>query len=275
MIETLAINEREKNLLQVATLKEALEYLKGNPKHTYEDFSKLLNRQKKQEFPDKPKKLLGDISKLVEDNTLKRILEAETKEKIKLTYLFMFSMGLRVSEAVRINKKDIISGRLKINNIKCKRKDKARIPKQLMNLTEIYLEKYSEEIENANGYLIYSENPTIERDHISENWIRGHFRETTLKLGINEIYDWSTEPKNHIIRKTGKVVKRKSRPLYLFSTHSGRHTFCMKFYSVCNFDLEKLRIAMRIRDFTTLKNYLKGNIEEVNELQYNMNIIET
>jgi len=267
-ISELFTEDKEKTILQDQEVLKLLFLICDKSKGYIETLSKIINRAKKKRFPDRPEKILGDLSKKFDNKELDMLLEYEKRDKIRVAYLFMFTMGLRVSEAATIQTQDIINGRLTIKNHKCKRKDIRIIPTRTLNVVNDYIEKYSKEIKKHDNYLVYSDEPLARRPNINSNSLRKIFRDSTLELGINEVYAKSTEPK--FVMRNGKKIKRSPRPLYLLSSHSGRHTFCMNFYEKSGFDPDKTKIAMRLRSLSQLKHYLKADPMEVERIMLSM-----
>lgn len=231
-----------------------LEYLEKQSKDTIENISKIVNKKKREIFKENRNKKLGENSKNINEEDFQLILNKCNKEKLKLVFLIMYYMGLRVSEVVEIKRFDIIGEYLNIRNIKSRRIETRRIPKRLIKELDNYIYNNLRKIQKSDNYIFTSEKTNSK---LSKDYIRNQFRELTLKLNINKVYAYSDH----------KGIRRK---LYLYSTHSLRHGFAHRFYKLSNNDIEKTRIALRHTLIKDTQNYIKGDLKEVSELMINI-----
>jgi len=245
----------EEKLLQEEIILNLLEYINKQSKDTIENISKIINKERRKKYKENREKKLGDNSKAISEDKFNILISNTKDQRLKLIFQIMYYMGLRVSEVVLIKKNDIINNRLTINNIKAKRIETRIIPLKLNELILKYIKNNNDKI-SKNKYLFTN---IKNSQHISKDFVRKKFKEITLKYNINEVYY-----ENEIIHpKTKKLVKRK---LYLYSTHSLRHSFAKRFYEKSKCDIEKTRIAMRHKLIKDTQTYINGDIEEVNKL---------
>jgi integrase len=236
-------------LIQDQSISDFLIYVEKLSKDSIENLSKLINQKRRELYFDIRVYKIGEQSKKIEHSDFLKIINYEKNPKAVLSFKIMYYMGLRVSEVVLIRKEDIIGNKLNIHNVKCNRIETRAIPNILFNDLKEYIKTYDIE----KGFLFNG----LKKSHISKDWLRNRFRKDTLKLGINKIYDYSTHKGN-------------KRRLFLYSTHSLRHSFANRFYEISNNDIEKTRIALRHKKLNTTQTYIKGNINEVNNIMLRM-----
>jgi len=240
----------EEKLLENTIIINLIEFLEKQSKDSIENLSKIINKKRRELFQENRNCKLGDQSKQIPENLFNLILNNEKNERIKLSFILMYHLGLRVSEVVEITTNDIIKNKLTIHNIKSRKIETRIIPISIRKLLEEYIEKNLETINKCKNHLIYDEK---KEDKLSKDIIRNKFRKNTLDLKINKIYSYSTHNGN-------------KRRLFLYSTHSLRHSFAHRFYDKSNNDIEKTRIAMRHSLLKDTQNYIKGDINEVNKI---------
>ena len=236
----------ERNLLQDSTVLSFLRYLDSQSKDTIINISKLINRKRRERYPESEYYKLGDRSKKIELEKFNKIIKNEKNQKAKLCYKIMYFMGLRVSEVVEIKLNDIIDDQLTIRNIKARKRETRIIPIVIREDIKNYIERHYKEIKYKNNYLFYK---VKKKEPISKDWIRNRFRKITTDLGINKVY--------------GHTNHKDRRRLFLYSTHSLRHSFANRFYEKSGKDIEKTRIAMRHSLIKDTQNYIRGDLEEV------------
>lgn len=231
-------------------IKKFIDYYKGQSYHNMVEICKELGRVREDKYPPTKNRKYDGYNKGIPYEVFKKLIRNTPNERAQLGFLIMYYCGLRISEVVRIQKQDISNDWiLTVKNIKCKREDKLVIPKVLRRKIEDFLVRHKGDIKMNDNYLLYSMNPLKKKPHLSENWLRNYFRERTLELGINKVYS--------ITRG------EKKRKLYLYSTHSCRHGFGMRFYKASDKDIEMTRMALRHRDLKSTQVYVNHELEDV------------
>lgn len=208
-----------------------LNYVSKCSKHNIEEISKIINREKRKKYPQRNNVKYGDLSKAISEENFEKCINVLESEDVILILKLMFYMGLRVSEATKIRKEDISEDwLLTINNIKCKRKEIMPIPKSIRI-----------DVQN-----FFNKNDKLER---SKDYVRNKFRKASLKCKINRVYGESNE--------------KNPRKLYLYSTHSLRHSFARRIYIKTGKDIEQTRISLRHKDIQMTERYIRDKPEKV------------
>jgi integrase len=228
-----------------------LKYVEKLTFHKIANLSKQINRKREEIYPTRKNEVkYGSLSKYLNIEEFKKIIQHENKSKVVLAYELMYNMGLRISEVVEIKREDIVKNELLIKNVKCKRIETLRIPSKILKKIKKHVKENIDLIKQNDNYIFYSENNNKTRYNISKDWLRNNWRELTKISNKKVVYGVSTH-------------KDKKRELNLFSSHSLRHSFGQRIYNKCK-DPELTRIAMRHKDIaTTMTVYCRGEYEKV------------
>lgn len=194
---------------------------------------------------NKPK--YGGMNKGFTEYEIKQFFKVIKNDKHCLLFQYQATLGLRVSEAVKINVKDINAQtrELKIYAPKTDSTDYLLIPEALFNSTLKYYEKHEKEVKDADGYLFFNG-----RSHINTNYTRKVFRDYCNKAGLVESYGMADES------------YRESRKLYRLTTHSLRHYAITRFYNATK-DQQAAKVFARHSRSNTTDTYIHKTKEEV------------
>jgi len=144
-------------------------------------------------------------------------------KKHLLCFKLQAYLGLRISEAVKVNLNSIDLERRKIRvySEKTKQVDFLHLHDLAFETIQNWVRRHQKEIEEHNGFLIFSE---YSDGHIKKDVMRKFFKDYLKKARLDDIY---VE-----LATTGKQCygKAKSRKLYRLSTHSLRHYYVTKVY---------------------------------------------
>jgi len=142
-------------------------------------------------------------------------------------HLFCFQMqaylGLRISEAVKVNMSDIDFKRktIRIYAEKTKETDFLHLHDRILKILQDWIRNNLEEIEKHKGYLLYSD---YRNNHISRDTMRNFFRLYLKKAQLDDVYV-------ELYTVGGQCNgMAKSRKLRRLSTHSLRHYYITKIY---------------------------------------------
>lgn len=189
---------------------------------------------------------------------LKKLLDACTNDKYRIMFECMAYLGLRVSEAVKLNLRDIDLARKEIWlwNSKVKNRVCRELHPTIYYCLKSYIEKNRKLIEAYEGYLIWSQNTQGGlQPHISANQARKIFREASDRAGITEYYAT-------IENSPGQPGRE--RRLRRLSSHSLRHFFICQVYEATKDPLVTQRAA-RHNSFSSTEHYLDGVENNVNK----------
>lgn len=200
--------------------KEILEFLgRYLPKQRLIKALMILSNARKRRFLRSRIPKYGSLNKGFEEEELVRFMNALDDPKAELLFTFQAVLGLRISEVVKINIKDINlkTKDLRIHNEKADRIDYLPIPPQLFNKTLDFINQNEDDISSHKGFLFWADLYPDHNDcpHISKNFVRNIFRQAIKKAKLDETYGVSEG-------NTPKLLHR-------LTTHSLRH------YAITNF----------------------------------------
>jgi len=191
------------------------------------------------------------------DEELYRFFEVIDDDKCRMCFQFMAFMGLRIGEAVRVNAGNINwkNRRFLIENIKARRVNHMFLHDLILDLLVTYMNKYRAKIRKYNGHLIFSENRAVNREYISDDYMRKCFRWYCEDAGLDDIYAK--------IPSVGQQVG-KTRRLHRLTTHSLRHWFITKIWRMSKDPVLTQKLA-RHQNFQITENYI--NLDREDEIQ--------
>ena len=246
--------------------------LKDLKLYEFKQLSKIINRLRDKKYIRKNKTICR--KKGFCESKFEQFIKNVENEKIKLLFIYMFKLGLRVGEAVKININDINinlknfkfeSNIIKIENEKCGRFEYLNLPLSLIAISKEYIKKNISEILENEGYLFYrKKNNRNKFKFFSKDYVRKYFRIISIKCGINK-------------PRIKKRVENKNINLYEYGTHSFRRGFCNEIkkeidkLDIDNLSKNKLlQKAMRHNDIrTTLNIYLDCEDKQLEEIMCN------
>lgn len=194
------------------------------------------------------------------EEELAQFLSAVDNDRYALAFQLMAYLGLRRSEAVRVNLADIDlkNKTIKINNVKCRRLEFVNLHKKACDVLDEFIRRHEKEIKEHDGYLIYSQHVSRGRKHICEGFLATIFRGYMKKAGLTDYYALlDNEGGQH----------GKNRRLYRLSTHSLRHYFITKIYRNTKDPLVTQKLA-RHSSFSSTQSYISLHKEdEINGLK--------
>jgi integrase len=236
--------------------KEILEFLgRYLPKQRLVKALTLLSDARKRRFLRSRIPKYGSLNKGFEEEELVRFMNALEDPKAELLFTFQAVLGLRISEVVKINIKDINlkTKDLKIHNEKADRIDYLPIPPQLFNKTLDFITQNEDEISSHKGFLFWADLYPEQNDcpHISKNFVRNIFRQAIKKTKLDETYGVSEG-------NTPKLLHR-------LTTHSLRHYAITNFSRKNNGNITLTSAFARHRDLKTTMTYVYTNKKELYE----------
>lgn len=165
------------------------------------------------------------LDRTIQPDEIEKFFDAVDKPKYRICYELQLYFGMRISEAVIVNLKDIDLQRKTIRRWNCKRRRwiTMDIPPKAHEAILKYLKAEGENVKKHGGYLIYNPRrlkPT-EKGYLSDGHMRKVFRDIIIKAGLDDHY---------IEIKCNGYQPGESRKLYRLSTHSLRHAFASAIY---------------------------------------------
>ena len=164
-----------------------------------------------------------NINRNFSEEELEKFFSCVSNEKHLMCYKLQAYLGLRISEAVKVNLSDIDFNRRKIKvwGMKTKELDFLHLHEKVFESVQKWVRIHAKEIKEHQGFLIFSDHKT---GHISKDRMRNYFRAYLKKTKLDDCYvEISTVGKQCL----GKSPSRKLRRL---STHSLRHYYVTKVY---------------------------------------------
>ena len=184
------------------------------------------------------------LDRSLSDEEIQRFFEVIENLKHRLCFQLMYYLGLRISEAVKVNTQDynLELGWFRVYAPKTDRMDALPLKDNpIVPILKAYLRRYERDVSEYGDYLIYGDS-----GHLSKYYMRNRFQEYREKAGVLEIYAWS--------EGAGKQ-KYDKKPLYRFSTHSLRHSYITKVYRETKNPVVTKELA-RHKSFNTTLNYI-------------------
>jgi len=189
-----------------------------------------------------------NINRDFSEEELEKFFGVIGNKKHLMCFKLQAYLGLRISEAVKVNINDIDFKRRKIRvySEKTKEMDFLHLHDLGFDTVQNWVRSRAKEIEEHDGYLIYSD---YRKWHVSKDRMRSFFREYLEKAGLDDAY---VE-----IATVGKQCygKAPSRKLHRLSTHSLRHSFITKIYKKTLNPIVTQRCA-RHRSFKSTSCYI-------------------
>ena len=240
MVDKIAIAELEREKETLLNLMPKL------GKHKIRELRRTIDLYYRHRFDLKNKiPKYGSLNKGFTDAQLQAFFFVVDKPKYKLLFSYMAYVGLRIGEAVKVNRDDIdfATRELRIRSEKTKKLDLLIIPLGLFQQTQAYVEGHNTEIDRANGYLFFKDSNEELRSepYLESNYARKVFCDYRHKANLDEVYDTSEE----------SVEGRGTRRLHLLTTHSLRHHAITTFYNQTKNWLMTSKFARHLAPSTT------------------------
>ncbi len=166
-------------------------------------------------------------------------------------------MGLRVGEVTKlhISNIDFDKRELTIDSEKSSLMDALIIPLDLFKETVDFLNRHSEEIKAAKGYVFFKENDNGHTGlpYLQVDYVRNVFRETMEAAGLSQSYAISEETE----------VSRRPRTLHRLTTHSLRHCAITRFAKTTNGNVVLASRFARHSDPSTTMRYIAKDKDEL------------
>ena len=164
-----------------------------------------------------------NINRDFSEEELGKFFSAIDNKKHLMCFKLQAYLGLRISEAVKVNINDIDFKRrkLRVYSKKTKQMDSLHLHDSAFESLQNWIRNRQKEVMEHEGFLIYSD---YRKGHLSSDCMRNFFRLYLRRAGLDDVY---VE-----ISTVGKQCygKASSRKLYRLSTHSLRHSFITKIY---------------------------------------------
>lgn len=228
------------------------------PKRKVNELKQLVAKHYARKFNVKNKPLkYGTINKGFTELELEAFLRAIDSPKYRLLFSYQAYLGLRIGEVVKVNVKDINSNReLTIFTEKARVLNTLIIPIPLYEQTKDYILSHRQEIDEAQGYLFYTDkigHSKREIAYLEQNYVRKIFRGYVRSANLDEVYAESDE----------SVQGRSKRQLHRLTTHSLRHFAVTTFSKKTNGNLILTsKFARHLNPSTTL-NYIHSDKSEL------------
>ncbi|PIO05431.1 hypothetical protein COT47_04895, partial [Candidatus Woesearchaeota archaeon CG08_land_8_20_14_0_20_43_7] len=239
---------------------EFLEQLNSLTKWKLDSLSKAVRTVIRRKYKDKKwQSKYGNMNKGFTESELKCFLSACKHPKAHLAFSLMAHLGLRVSEACAIRTFDIdwVKNKVRISTLKANTGDFQHLTPRVRTLLADWVRIHAKRIEESDGYVLYSDNPTSKRLNISPNWLRNEFRMVCHICNLNEWYDHADDTRNP--RIDGK------RRLHRLTTHSLRHYFVTKCYNHTKNPMVTQKLA-RHRNFRSTQTYINVDLEKLGQV---------
>jgi len=189
-----------------------------------------------------------NINRNFSDEELEKFFSVVSNEKHLMCYKFQAWLGLRISEAVKVNINDIDLNRRKIRvySEKTKQMDLLHLHDKMFESVQKWVRIHAKEIQEHQGFLIFSD---TNDSHICSDRMRNYFRAYLEKAKLDDCY---VE-----IATVGKQCygKAKSRKLHRLTTHSLRHYYVTKVYNETMNPVVTQKCA-RHRNFKSTSHYI-------------------
>ncbi len=253
----MAINEDTK-LEELQRIKgELRELMPLLSKWRVEELQKLISHHYTHKWKHKSYRKYGSINKGFTQEELARFLSIIEDDRFLLLFSYQAFCGLMLGEAVKVNISDLdfTAHTLKVHTEKAQTLDMQKVPEFLFSQTLDYIRKHEKEIEEAKGYLFYTDkrHSNTEMPYVNLNYARKVFRHYISLAGLNEVYDTTEE----------SIPSRAKRRLYRLSTHSLRHYAITSFNRAVNGNITLTKAFARHREISSTQVYVHTSKEEL------------
>jgi len=198
----------------------------------------------------------GSLNKGFNEQELQRFFRVIDSDKFRLVFSYQAQLGLRIGEVVRLSVKDINfqTRELKVFTEKARVLDMLIIPVPLFKQTVDFVNKNTELIEEAKGYIFFKDEHGNKAGlFLDPNYVRNKFRHYLSLAGLDETYDVSEE----------RCPNRRARKLHRLTTHSLRHHAITTFAKQTNGNVVLASRFARHSDPSTTMTYINTNKEEL------------
>lgn len=234
------------------------------PQSKLEELQSILHKAYVRRFAGKRKTpKYGSINKGFTELELRQFLRTVPNEKFRLFFSYQAYLGFRIGEVSKLHLGNINFDRreITIKSEKSAVSDSLKIPLELFKETIEYVNGHLAEIESAGGHIFFKENDNNHNNvpYIDVHYVRRIFRETAIKAGLDQIYDYSEE------NFPGKA----SRGLHRLTTHSLRHYAITRFAKSTNGNIVLTsRFARHSAPSTTMRYIAKDNEQLYGEIDH-------
>ena len=211
---------------------EVAQILPSLGKHKIEEIMGVIDEHYERRFEGKRRiPEYGNLNKDFADNQIEAFFRAVGNEKHRLLLSYQANLGLRVGEVVKISLKDINmqTRELTVFTEKAKTIDTLIIPIRLFEETQTYINCFSLNIKQAQGYIFFRDpNKSNRTDpYLEPNYVRKVFRHYVQEARLDEdAYGLSDEDRG-----------RTQKQLHRLTTHSLRHYAITRFAKQVNGNL--------------------------------------
>jgi integrase len=199
----------------------------------------------------------GNLNKGFTEEEVTKFFSMFTKKERKefLAFKMQALLGLRVGEAVNVKLNDITFEKhsILIHSEKTAKADELYLHDEIYNLLKDFVVEHKEKIAEHAGYLLFSDNPTMQRLHIVPGYLRHKFREICNRCEFMDFYDFADDYQNPIANQY-----KKGRKLYRLTTHSLRHYFVTKVYNSTKDPVTTSKLARHV-DLKTTQTYIHSS----------------
>lgn len=189
------------------------------------------------------------INRNFTEDTLKRFFSVIKNPRHKLCFQLQAYLGLRISEAVKVNLEDVNleAGFLRVHSAKTGRTDQLPLRGPIAPILEKYIKRFRRKIKSHGGFLVYSDQKT--EGYITKDTMRVKFAKYRSRAGLDQGYA--------DVKVTGGQKGRKEgfRRLYVLSTHSLRHYFITEIYKKTK-DVATTQALARHVNFNVTRDYV-------------------
>ena len=201
----------------------------------------------------------GNMNKgFTEDEVVKFFNMFSDREKKEfLAFKMQSLLGLRIGEVVKVNISNINFDKrcILIHSEKTAKADELYLHDEIYKLLQEFVINYKTQIAEHEGYLLYSDNPTMKRLHLAPGYLRKKFREVCNRCNFVDFYDLAEDYNNPLSNQF-----KKGRKLYRLTTHSLRHYFVTRVYNSTKDPVTTSKLARHV-DLATTQTYIHSSRE--------------
>ena len=187
-------------------------------------------------------------------------MKATPETKFKICFELMAYLGLRVSEAVRVNVADIDlnKSQIRVWNAKTREWQYMNMPPAAYMALSEYLKRYGDKINERGGFLVHNnlKNPKNGRVYLNEGTVRRGLAAILKEVGLDDHYKEIP---------TNGYQQGERRKLRRLSSHSFRHHFGAKVYEESGGDIVMTCKIMRHKRIDTTMVYLESVNKKLKE----------
>lgn len=220
-----------------------------------------LSRVRKRRYSRLKEKKYGNLNKGFTHEELLKFFGACKQPKARLAFMMQAFLGLRVGEVVKVKAEDIdfFNNRIRVFTEKARVTDFLYLHESIRGVLHTWINENPNQIKEHGGYVLFSENVTENRQHISDAWLRKEFRDVCKLAGLDEWYAEADDTDHPVRKRNGR-----NRKLHRLTTHSLRHYFITKVYNSSK-NIKHTQKLARHTDIKSTQVYIYTNPEELEE----------